>query len=277
MDVLNWSGPEFLVLYGGLGVVALLVSVFTANMSRAPGRDAPLTDLDAIAMLSRGEANVVDAAVARLLGNGSLQLSDRKLVTVDGARGETDFERAILAEQGEIGRQRLKRIGARHGHGVEQRLVRDGLYISGEEARTRGFLQAAPFLILILLGAAKLYVGISRDRPVTFLVLLLGVTAGLAIWRYRAVDRRTRAGSRAVASLRAEHDRLRLAAPSDEMGMAVAIFGAAVLAGSPFAAYRQFAAGSGLVGSDHHIDHHDSGCGNDSGCGGSGCGGCGGD
>ena len=125
-----------------------------------------------------------------------------------------------------------------------------------------------PLLALIAFGAIKLMVGLSRDRPVGFLVVLLIATAILAVIRWRAIDRCTRAGRAALARVRQEAERIKAAPTRQEMATAVALFGTAVLAGSAFAPLHTLRAGSS-AGS--------GGCGGGGGDGGGGggCGGCG--
>ena len=71
--------------------------------------------------------------------------------------------------------------------------------------------------------------------------------------------------SDALAADRARHLRLRQAPQSDEVTLAVALFGTAVLIGSPWEALHSMRTAQGGDGSG----------GADGGCGGGGCGGCG--
>ena len=64
------------------------------------------------------------------------------------------------------------------------------------------------------------------------------LTAGLALVRWRQVDRRTRAGERLLRREQSRADRLRRAALPHETDQAVALFGTAVLAGSAYAGYH---------------------------------------
>jgi uncharacterized protein (TIGR04222 family) len=133
------------------------------------------------------------------------------------------------------------------------------------------FWQTTPYLLLIVFGAIKVDVGLSRDKPVGFLTLLLILTAILALVRFLAVDRRTRGGIEVLADARARSDRLRRAPTPTETGMAVALFGTMVLAGSDMDGFHTMRSASS--GGDGGSSSSDGGGG---GCGGGGCGGCGG-
>ena len=92
--------------------------------------------------------------------------------------------------------------------------------------------------------------------------------------RLAQFNARTHAGDDAIAETRADMVRLRSAPTSGETGMAVGLFGTAVLVGTPFAslhAMRQPQSGDGGSGGDSG-----DGAGDGGGCGGGGCGGCGG-
>jgi uncharacterized protein (TIGR04222 family) len=143
--------------------------------------------------------------------------------------------------------------------------------ITGPQAARIRLLQTMPYFLLLGCGAIKLVIGMVRDAPVGFLVALLVVTAIATTLRYHNIDRRTQAGVNAVRSARLEADRLRRAPQSDESGMAVALFGTAVLAGSAFSGLHDMRTASSSS------DSSSSGCSSDSssGCS-SGCGGCGG-
>jgi hypothetical protein len=126
---------------------------------------------------------------------------------------------------------------------------------------------ALPYVVLAAFGVAKLAVGAERDRPIEYLAAALVVTVLLAVIRFASLDRRSDAGRAAVRRARGIHERLRRAPTRTEMGLGVALFGTAVLAGSEFDDFHKLrAAGDGGGGSS---DSSDGG-----GCGGGGCGGC---
>ena len=103
--------------------------------------------------------------------------------------------------------------------------------------------------------------------------VLLVLTAVLALWRFFAVDRRTKGGIEAVKHAQGKSDRLRRAPTGDETGQAVALYGTAVLAGTPLAAFHTMRSSNSGDGGGCSSDGGGDGGG---GCGGGGCGGCGG-
>jgi len=101
----------------------------------------------------------------------------------------------------------------------------------------------------------------------------LVATAIVAVIRVLKSDRRTQAGIAALTDARARAERLARAHTEAETGMAVALFGTAVLIGSPIGdlhTIRREKSDGGGSGDGGSIGDGDSGC------GGGGCGGCGG-
>src|SRR5262249_37307681 len=139
-----------------------------------------------------------------------------------------------------------------------------------------------PMVALLVLGLMKINVGVSRGRPVGFLVVLCVLTGIVALALLIKRPHRSRRGDRALARLKGENAALRHAPRSlstrvsaDDLALAVALFGTAVLVGGPLADLRTAlmpppSAGGGDCGSSCGGG---GGCGG--GCGGGGCGGCG--
>jgi hypothetical protein len=92
--------------------------------------------------------------------------------------------------------------------------------------------------------------------------------------RYFTVDRRTEAAMSAVEAAKTRAARLKAAPTTPEMGLAVALFGTTVLAGSAYQDFHRLRSSSG-DGDGGSSGDGSGGCGS-GGCGGGGCGGCGG-
>jgi hypothetical protein len=132
-----------------------------------------------------------------------------------------------------------------------------------------------------LLGVCKIFVGLSRHRPVGGLVALVIMTIvaalAIALWRSRT----TTAGREMVARLSAEFGEKRSlargtpeAVAGNDWAMMVGLYGASIIAVGPLSPLYQTlpraSDGSGGSGCS-------AGCGGGGGgCGGGGCGGCGG-
>lgn len=152
-------------------------------------------------------------------------------------------------------------------------LERDGLAPSEERMSKARWWPAMTLLAVAVFGIVKICVGASRHRPVLFLVLAVIGTIVAAAFQLRK-PLRTAAGKRVLEALRNKHSSLRHESPSrlssDEMALAAALFGSAVLIGGPLADLRRALAATQSQGGSGS-----SGCGG--GCGGGGCGGgCGG-
>lgn len=272
MNPLDWGGKAFLFLYIALFVAAVILSVMILRLVRPDGRGGAATDADGMAFLAGQGQRMLEAAVARLLASGALVLQDgKRFLRGDGTAGPGSLDRALLAVAMPADWIELAKATKPHVAPVERRLVAGGLVMDKGEARWIGLIAALPLLALFALGAAKLILGLSRDRPVGFLAALLVLTAIVVLIRIFTVDRRTRGGMAALDNARERHERLRRAPTHAETGTAVALFGTTVLVGSAFAALHQMRTqgdGGGPAGGGDG--------GGDGGCGGGGCGGCGG-
>ncbi|MGE3691629.1 MAG: TIGR04222 domain-containing membrane protein [Novosphingobium sp.] len=280
MGPFDLPGPQFLMLYGILLVAAILFGLIIPRLLRPNGMDAPVTDEDELAYLAGGEARLAEAVVARLMASDAISvLSARNIPILQPAQSDTRAGRAVLSLPSPTNWRAITQAIQGEAEQIWHRLASRGLMMdSGEFARVR-LLQTAPYLLLLAFGAIKLVIGMSRDRPVGFLVALLVVTAVGAMIRYGNVDRRTRAGVNAVIGARSDADRLRRAPGQQESGKAVALFGTAVLAGSALSqlhtmrASSSSSSSSGCSSDDGGCSSDSSGCSSDSG---GGCGGCGG-
>ncbi|MCX8476710.1 MAG: TIGR04222 domain-containing membrane protein [Sphingomonas sp.] len=264
------TGGPFLALYGVLLVVTIVSGWLIPNWLRPDGGRVRAVDRDQLAILTGGKARFVDTVVARLLAGEQLRTGGKYFWT--GERdGRSEVERQALALTSPIKWQTLEGTLGRAAEPVERGLIDAGLLLDGATRLQLRFWQTSPYLLLFAFGATKWMIGVDRERPVGFLTVLLAVTAVLAVIRFAAVDRRTRAGQAAVAEAQSGGSRLRRAPAPDEADLAVALFGTAVLAGSPWSDYHEMRRSSGDGGSGGG----DSGGGGDGGCGGGGCGGCG--
>jgi uncharacterized protein (TIGR04222 family) len=271
---LDWRGPEFLTLYLVLFAVALVAGLWLRRIARdtgpARGRaDAPLE----AAVLAGGEARAFDAATAELLAKDVLQ------VDADGRlrRGSADLPedpqlRALsLLAQREADPGKLLKQATPQFRSLRGRLAQRGLLLEREQAWTARWRSAWPLLALLGFGIAKIGIGVARDRPVAFLVILCALTAVVVLVLLLKSPVRSLAGDAELQRLREQHA-TRLRAPRvDDLGLAVALLGTAALSSTAFAAYhtaRHPPGSSDGGGSDSSSD---------GGGGGSGCGGCGGD
>lgn len=269
---LDLPGGPFLQLYGILLAMTLVAGLIIPRWLRPEGRTPRNTDTDELAYLAGGSARYGDAVVSRMLAKRLLVIDTGDRFQAAKVPGETPVERNVMALSQPARWRAIEHVVARHADGVRARLVDNDLLMDAATALQMRFWQTLPYFLLIGLGIAKLIVGEARHRPVGFLVMLLVLTAVLAVFRFAVVDRRTRAGIEVLDTARQRADRIRRAPASDETDLAVALFGTAVLAGSGWEGFHRMrtASSGGDSGSSGGGDG-----GGSSGCGGGGCGGCG--
>ncbi len=268
-------GSDFIALFSLLLLAAVAFGFILPRLFRPAGRAATIDDPEQFALLAGGPVRLAETATARLLASGAISATspERFAIRVQSA-ARTMLEKGIV----QLAAPALwTTIVARANTAAEpigDRLVTMGLWLDAAETRRQRWIQTMPYLLLFAFGAIKWGIGIARDRPVGILSFFLVFTAICAAIRWFTVDRRTEAAIKTVADARAIRSRLRAAPLPDETGLAVALFGTAVLAGSEFEMlHKMRAAQSGGDGGTSSDSGGSSGCGG-GGCGG-GCGGCG--
>ncbi|WP_170234884.1 TIGR04222 domain-containing membrane protein [Croceicoccus sediminis] len=265
---LDWDATEFLILYVVLIVVAVILRTIIANFVRGEGYCGTLKDADEIAMVSGGRRRFNEAVVARMLATGMLTMVEiGRFAPANRPANPTGAERAVFALGSRIKWKKVNAALCDNARQLEERLVSRGLMMGDGEVWQVRLLQAVPFLFLLGFGWIRVQVGEMRGEAVGNLIASMTIAALIGIALTFKVDRATKSGRAELASLRATNERLRRAPLSQETGMAVALFGTPVLAGT-------------MLSDFHRMRSSDSGggCGSDggSGCGGGGCGGCGG-
>lgn len=269
MNPLDWTAGPFLAFYF---VLAALVFMCVLEIRDRIGPDETMNvTLDPIEMayLTGGASRVGDAVLVGLLTANAVALSaDAKTVqavapnavlpaTLEGFRyllGTPSLPRRAFYSEMKTG------LAALTG-----KLQRSSL--SPNEKQVTQYLRVVTIAgaIPLMFGAAKIVVGVSRDKPVGFLVFFMAVTAFMVI-RFLTPPRATRAGAKALEASKRDNARAARAPLENELMLAVALTGLVALSGTAYASiYKDSLAGGG------------TGCGGgDGGGGGGGCGGCGG-
>ncbi len=88
LNPLDWYGTEFLLLYGGLFVAALVGAFRIAASLRPEGRRSKLTEADELAVLHLGKERFAEVVAARLLQRGALKVEKSRLVRMSSSGGE---------------------------------------------------------------------------------------------------------------------------------------------------------------------------------------------
>ena len=272
LGVFDWTGGPFLLLYITLLLIVILLGVIIPARMRPEGRRRPVTDPEQLAYLSGGSTRLADTVTARLLATKALAVGEKGQLDILSRNAATAAETGVLALTAPLDWARIEGAVRPEAARIQTDLERAGLMLDrGERANLR-YWALLPYAMLLMFGLTKLAIGVDSDRPVGFLTALVVVTLVLALIRAATIARLTRAGTDAIAGARQGADRVRRAPLPAETGLAVALFGTAVLAGSEFDAFHKMRAGSGDGGGGGG----DSGSGDGGGDGGGGgCGGCG--
>ena len=269
----SYDGGQFLWFYAALLLAAVIASLWLPGRLRPEGGISRPRDPEALAYLGGGTARFADAVIASLTARKLMRVEAGKLVATTTEGGETEAERALLRDYTGYGWNQVLRELAPHGFAVKRELEERGMLAQhGDRTRLR-LLPVLPYVLVLLVGLYRLQAGMAEGEPVGFLLALLVLTVVLAIVRFARFNPRTHAGEEAIAKAMADAERLRGAPTSGEVGLAVSLFGTAVLVGTPYASLHAMRnSGSGADGGAGADGGSDGG----GGCGGGGCGGCGG-
>jgi uncharacterized protein (TIGR04222 family) len=286
---LDWDGTSFLKLFGLLAIGALIWGIRTRRGPEMEGTTggAALSPYEA-AYLTGGAPRVVDAAVAELLARGAATWEpSTQTVQVSSTTGlPAPLDVVARQLQSTPDPKRALPLIENSLSPMMQTLRLRGLVNDEDQTRERGRRAAMPAFLLLGLGVTKIVVGIVRDRPVGFLILLCIAVLIMAVVFLRSAARVSRAGQDALRRARSDHAAAMRAPRQQDMAIAVALLGTAALAGTAYAAYHDwrqpagsssdsFGGSSDSGGSSLSSDSSSSSCSSDSG-GSSGCGGCGG-
>ncbi|MBL8213638.1 MAG: TIGR04222 domain-containing membrane protein [Bryobacterales bacterium] len=288
MNPFDLRGPEFLLFYFVLSVVAVVaVRHLVRQAEPEAGEPVRLTDPYLIAYLRGGVTEAVNVAVISLL--------DRNLIVAEGttlvaardrsAAGVThDLEKSILKALPIAITKLLSELrGSLNGY--QAHLLRHGLIASDGLKVYRRNVYLAAVTLLAATAFLKISIGISRGRPVLFLVILAVATAiALTIAAFPKTTRRAKATldecRHLFSGLRDASANWQPGSATPDLVMMAAVFGAATI---PMAAapYRRelfgqpTSSGTDSGSSSSCGSSSDSG-GSSCGGGGGGCGGCGG-
>jgi uncharacterized protein (TIGR04222 family) len=297
MSLFDLPGPQFLALYAMLGVVVVACVYFLKQMAEG-GQSIrlPSTDPYLIAYLRGGVAETARLGVAVLVDRQLLAIGSGDAVVVrEGVtpmHGSNDLERGILEQCASeqqprdlVASHRLQEIARRS---YEPLLLHLRL-LAGPETYQRRLLRAGiAIVVLVVVAGTKVAIGLSRNRPVSFLVLSAIGFSVVAVVVTRG--RRTVLGERVLAdlttlfdALRGRANELRPYSATNELALLMAVFGIGAVPMIAFPFRRAFqpaeAASSCGSGSSYSCGSSSSssscGGGGSSCGGGGGCGGCG--
>jgi uncharacterized protein (TIGR04222 family) len=294
MGILDLPGPDFLNFYivcvGVAVVLGLILRAALRGMGgMVPAEVSQLEPLE-VACLTGGERLAVNTAIATLYRRGAVRLTGktRSLEASKSFAGQVHpLEAAIYRF---VAAAPAREINAIHRdvsvESVMQRPQRLGLMLPTGRRRASALMSALPLIALLVLAGMKIAIGISRHRPVEFLVLLAFMTlVGIIVFLVKA-PRRTRMGDVALKALKQRNAALRATTMSSpgtlavgELALAMGLFGPVVLSVGEMGDLRQAIMPANAAGTScsSGCGGGSSGCGGGGSCGGGGgCGGCGG-
>ena len=282
MNPFDLKGPEFLAFYLVFAAVVLLGQIWFRRRAEGAGRVAGrLTDPYAIAYLRRGAAEALKVAAVSMVDRGLLRHENDRLVAAEAAATHP-LERAILerfASPGTI--ESLLESPSLADDQLRPSVEKLGLVPDDRLAKVHRLAGDVEMGLLAAVAGFKVLVGISRGRPVVFLVFL-GVAAIFVAHRV-ARPRLTRRGRELLrdldvlfAGLRARADRIQPGGATHDATYLAAVFGVGLLTAQPAFARLAALAPKPAIASGGDGGGGGSSCGSScgGGCGG-GCGGCG--
>jgi uncharacterized protein (TIGR04222 family) len=238
MNPFELPGPQFLAFYALFAAVTLsFVHVSRQRDEAGEPVRVPVSDPYAIAYLRGGPVEAVRLAVAMLMDRQLLEASEdvvQRRTGVKPAHGVNDLERGVL-EQCEraqaasdlLDSGRLREAARRL---YEPGLIRSGL-IAGPDVLVRRQIRVVyAAAVLLIVAAIKVAIGVSRNRPVSFLVVS-AILFSLATFVFvRGI--RTSRGDRVLGDLRTLFEALRARAmdlrphaSTNEFALLMAVFG----------------------------------------------------
>ena len=283
---LDFKGPEFLSFYLLVASTAIILAYILRWYLRklplhAPDASSEL-DVYEIAYLVGGNNRAVDAAIASLVLRGHLQPLIETLALGSALPSNShSLERAIAQAVEKSGKpDQIRQAVTSATKSIGERLQDLGLLVNSSQPKVVQWLPALPVFAVLLVGSAKIMVGISRHKPVGSVLMLCFLTAihgfYLLVPPYSR-SHRSHYGDHTLKNLQARHQNLKKPSASEtyQVGLAFGLFGSEVLADSSFADLKRLLVQPQSTGSSGGGDggwsvEVNSGC---SGCGGGGGGG----
>jgi uncharacterized protein (TIGR04222 family) len=291
MNPFDLPGPQFLLFYGVLAIVTILVAaVVTRRAENGPAPPVKLSDPYGIAYLRGGKNEALRLATISLIDRGLLTVQGERLVTAHNAApdlAQRAIERALLEKfttadsaTAIFNDRRLESACADYARSLADLGLLPNS--AARDARRRRFRMA----LLVLLGVAgsKLILALMRGRSnVGFLLVMTGVAVVMA---YKVTHpSRTARGSALLADLRtlfaglkARRRSILPGGATSEAALLAAVYGLSMLPAAAFPYVQKLypraatSEGSGASCGASCGSSCGSSCG---GGGGGGCGGCG--
>ncbi len=295
LNPLDMAGRDFLGFYlivCAIVITAAMIARMVLRHGNPMVEDSQLTPYQT-AYLAGGADGALRASVAALVASERLRIVERspdswfgrsqyQLVCDEPATDGDPLEEALCNAALSANNSEPRQVIAAArpaAEAIENTLAEQGLVETDASFLLARWVPLLMLATVWLLGAAKVGVGVSRGKPVAFLIvslIALGVV-GVYFWRRPL---RTRAGDRVLAKTKGEHRGLRSMHLQDdssigmpELVLAAGLFGVAAL-DHPGIAQLQSAMSRASADRSSTSSGFSSGGGCGSGGCGGGCGGC---
>ena len=294
-------GPQFLMLFVAMyvfGLIAALAVRRSLYLGRPGAERNELTPYEA-ACLAHNPTVAIGAAVCRLAHDEHLR------VIPASTSGDSSENRFVAARPLDVNadafEQSVYNAATCYDDGVTFRDLHASTLTAADqineslrerelkptnESHPLRLLPSAIMFTVFFFGAVKIAVGINRNRPVGFLVVLAIVALVTAFVVFRR-PARTSAGTSALQQYEKKAKKLKPKVKTgnlsgEQLALAVGVYGLAMIAtphlmGIHDAWRSTFPPSTGMGGSGGCSASGCGGSGCGGGCGGGGCGGCGGD
>ena len=243
----NFRGPDFLRFYLmviGIGVGLAYYLRLRLQQSTDISPDGfPQVDVYETAYLAAGNYRAINTAIVNLVQRGHLRLlpETRSLALVDDLpENSHPLEQAVvqaIESDGGIGQVRLSALSSTKP--INQCLQNHGVLLNEKQAEDSRLYPGFIIVAVLVLGFAKVWLGIVRHKPVGYLIILCFFVGWLGyLFLIKQSLYRSRLGIRLLKTLRSDYLALSKSTleetpiPSSRLAMAFALFGASVLTGT---------------------------------------------
>ena len=179
-DPLNMSGPDFLFFYLKLSCITLVIAhglrwLLRLPTSQGKPQSVLLTPYE-IAYLANGQARVIQTVITKLTKQDLIQVyRQEKMVRFDGNINTLSDPIDIAIAQAattHIELSKLESLPLEPIKLLQEKLESLELLVSSKN-KIKALIYSSTLIgLLLLFGIAKICVGISRDKPVGFLIML---------------------------------------------------------------------------------------------------------
>jgi uncharacterized protein (TIGR04222 family) len=276
---LNYTGSEFLSFYFQLSILVIFLAYCLRYYLRLPSNTPIQTprNLDPyeVAYFVDGERRVVDTAIASLF--------QRNHITIEPKQRRLDWTGPIEDLAHPVEQEVAKAIqlygfidsipksNYYSSSTIRDRLQNWDLLVKPQQAFIAKLYPTLLIACLLGLGIAKILIGLSRGKPVGFLIVMCVIIAIAGLFFSQKKIHRSRYGDRFLNNLRNHLPSKVFSLNDAQLPFVVALLSVVILPNDAFGELKSLLTPVSSSGGDGSGD----GSGGDGGCGGS-CGGCGG-